>query len=60
MTYERVKNLKPSDLRRLSGVRSETFAKMLEVLQQQAKPKKKPGRPAKLSLEDQVLMTLEY
>ncbi len=38
-----------------------TFARMVTVLEEQVEPKKKkPGRPSKLSVEDQVLMSLEY
>lgn len=59
MTYERVKHLKLEEFKRLSGVRPETFRQMVTVLEQ-AKQQLKPGRPSKLSLEDQVLMTLEY
>lgn len=59
MTYEQVKNLKSAEFKRLSGVRLETFTQMVEVIRQ-AKRQQKPGRPSKLSLEDQVLMTLEY
>ena len=59
MTYEQVKNLKPGDFKRLCGVQPETFVKMLEVMLRTAKPKKKPGRPTKLSIEDQLLLTLE-
>lgn len=59
MTYEQVKHLKPEDFKRLCGVRPETFKQMVAVMQQ-AKQQLKPGRPSKLSLEDQVLMTLEY
>jgi len=33
MTYERVKNLKPEDFKRLCGVRQETFTQMVEVVQ---------------------------
>ena len=33
---------------------------MLEVMLRTAKPKKKAGRPTKLSIEDQLLLTLEY
>ncbi len=60
MTYERVKNLKPEDFKRLCGVRPETFIKMVGVVRTSSQPKLKTGRPGKLSLEDQVLMTLEY
>lgn len=60
MTYEQVKNLKPEEFKRLCGVRPETFAQMVEVVQAQSQAKQKTGRPGKLSLEDQLLMTLEY
>jgi hypothetical protein len=60
MSYEQVKNLKPEDFKRLSGVRPETFTQMLLVVRSHTQPKKKTGRPGKLSLEDQLLMTLEY
>lgn len=59
MTYEQVKHLKPEEFKRLCGVRKETFKQMVAVLDT-AKQQLKPGRPSKLSLEDQVLMTLEY
>lgn len=38
----------------------ETFVQMVEVVGTHERNKKKTGRPGKLSLEDQVLMTLEY
>jgi hypothetical protein len=60
MTYEQVKNLKSEDFKRLCGVRPDTFNEMLEVVRSQKRTKQKTGRPAKLSLEDQLLMTLEY
>lgn len=60
MTYEQVKNLKPEDFKRLCGVRPETFNQMVEVVSSLWLSKKKTGRPGKLSIEDQVLMTLEY
>ena len=59
MTYEQVKHLKPEEFKRLCGVRKETFKQMVAALDT-AKQQLKPGRPSKLSLEDQVLMTLEY
>jgi hypothetical protein len=60
MTYEQVKHLKPGEFKRLCGVRPETFAKMLEIMRLHTKPKKKAGRPTKLSLEDELLLSLEY
>jgi len=60
MTYEQVKNLKSEEFKRLCGVRPETFNQMLEVVRTLAQKKHKPGRPGKISMEDQLLMTLEY
>jgi hypothetical protein len=60
MTYEQVKILKPEDFKRLCGVRPETFNQMLEVVRSPSLAKQKTGRPSKLTLEDQLLMTLEY
>jgi len=60
MTYEQVKNLKPGDFKRLCGVRRETFSQMVEVVKTHSPAKQKTGRPGKLGLEDQLLMTLEY
>ena len=60
MTYEHVKSLKPEDFKRLCGVRPETFNQMLEAVRAHSRPKQKTGRPGKLCLEDQLLMTLEY
>jgi hypothetical protein len=53
-------NLKPEDFKRLCGVRPETFTHMVEVVKAHSPAKQKTGRPGKLSLEDQLLMTLEY
>ncbi|MEH1890518.1 MAG: IS5 family transposase, partial [Nostoc sp.] len=55
-----VKSLKPEDFKRLCGVRPDTFDQMLEAVRSHSKPKQKIGRPGKLNLEDQLLMTLEY
>jgi len=60
MTYEQIKDLKPDDFKRACGVHPQTFEKMLQVLREAGQQKIKPGRPAKLSLEDQLCMTLQY
>jgi hypothetical protein len=65
MRYEEVKDIKASDFRRLTGVKRETFAMMLAVLEEaQAKRKAaqayRGGKKPKLTLADQLLMTLEY
>ena len=57
MRYEEIKEWKDSDFKRLTGVKHETFKKMLVVLEREL-----PGfgRPPKLSRADQLLMTLMY
>ena len=52
-----IKDWKKSDFKRLTGVKRETFEKMLEVIN-----KELPnfGRPPKLNRADQLLMTLMY
>ncbi len=60
MKYEQAKHLKPAEFKRFWGVQLETFKQMVEIVEQQERQKKKTGRPGKISLEDQVLMTLEY
>jgi hypothetical protein len=60
MNYEQAQHLKPGEFKHFWGVKQETFKQMVEIVQQHSQQKKKAGRPGKISLEDQVLMTLEY
>jgi len=60
MKYEEAKKLIPSEFKRLCGVYPETFALMVEIVRVHQNQKKVSGRPSKLSVEDQILMTLEY
>jgi hypothetical protein len=61
MKYERAKELNGKEFRRLTGVKPATFEKMVEIVKAaQAKKKVRGGRPNKLTVEDMVLMTLEY
>jgi hypothetical protein len=61
MSYEQVKDLRPADFKRYCGVEPETFRRMVEVVSNRlTKARRKAGRPPKLSVEDQVLLTLEY
>lgn len=61
MRFDNVKHLKPEEFRRLTGVKLETFHKMIEIVDQAFREKKaKGGRPNKLSIPDMILMTLEY
>jgi hypothetical protein len=58
MTYEQLKELAPAEFKRFTGVQRPTFGKMVAALSEQARDKKKRGRPAKLALAAQVLVTL--
>ena len=61
MKYDNIKNLDPEKFRRLTGVKKKTFSEMLTVLQEAEILKMtRGGRPHKLSIEDRLLMTLEY
>ena len=61
MKYENTKELDDEKFRRLTGVKRETFNKMIDILKEEDSRKKaKGGRKNKLNLEDQLLMTLEY
>lgn len=59
--YEKVSRLNKEEFRRLTGIKIETFQKMMEVLSEAEKTHKaRGGKPNTLSLEDRLLMTLEY
>ncbi|RZI47178.1 transposase family protein, partial [Rickettsiales endosymbiont of Peranema trichophorum] len=61
MKYEQVKSLSEEQFRRLTGVKGATFDRMIEILEEaDQRKKKKGGRKNKLSLENQLLMALEY
>jgi Helix-turn-helix of DDE superfamily endonuclease len=61
MKYEQIRNLLDEQFRRLTGIKRQTFEKMLKILEDDDKNKKiKGGRKNKLSLENQLLMALEY
>lgn len=61
MGYEQIKDLRPALFKRYCGVKPETFQKMVTVVSDHlAEARIKSGRPPKLSVENQVLMTLEY
>jgi Helix-turn-helix of DDE superfamily endonuclease len=59
MRYEKVKNLKESDFKRLCGVKKETFLQMCETVSEAGSLEKR-GRKSGLLPEDQVLLTLSY
>lgn len=61
MSYEKIKDLRPALFKRHCGVKPDTFEKMVALVSDSIQKNQiKSGRPPKLSIEDQVLMTLEY
>ena len=61
MKYEQAKSLSDEQFRRLTGVKRGTFDRMIKILEEADKKKKtKGGRRNKLSMENQLLMALEY
>ena len=61
MKYKQIKDLEEEKFRRLTGVKRSTFNKMIDILSEADKKKKaRGGRKNKISLEDRLLMALEY
>jgi hypothetical protein len=65
MKFEQLKQVSDEKFRRITGVKRVTFNKMVDVVQffldEQTRVAKFPGgRPPKLSVENRILMTLEY
>ena len=61
MKYETIKEYSKEKFRRISGVKRETFNRMVEILQAAyAEKHKRRGRKPKLCIEDMLLATLEY
>lgn len=61
MKYPQIQGLEEDKFRRLTGVKRSTFEKMISILNDaDIKKKAKGGRKNKLSIEDQLLMALEY
>jgi hypothetical protein len=59
--YEELKNFPAKQFKRLTGVQRETFEKMTTILvEAQSKRYRKAGRKGGLSIEDKLLMALEY
>ena len=59
MRYEKAKDLKDKDFKRLCGVKKETFQEMCEVVKEVLSQETR-GRNSDLAVEDQVLLTLSY
>jgi len=61
MKFDQIKESSEEQFRGLTGVKKTTLKRMLDILREaDAKKKAKGGRKSKLSIEDQLLMALEY
>jgi hypothetical protein len=61
MLYEKLKKLSSANFKRYCGVQRKTFDKMCEIVRQKSAARHLiDGRPPKLEIEDQILLTLEY
>ena len=59
--YEKTMKLSDGDFKQIIGVTKETFAAMVETLSEAyAEKHKRRGRHAKLSIEDQLFLSLKY
>ena len=59
--YEKTKNLGPGAFRRLTGVKKVVFQEMVSIVKKaENKRKSRGGKPPHLTVEDRILMTLEY
>lgn len=62
VTYAQLRQRSPHKFKRYTGVKHKTFLKMLRWLRRyrQLHPPQKAGRPPKLPLADQLLLTIAY
>jgi len=61
MKYKKIRQLEATEFRRLTGVKPETFLEMVEILKQvEAIRRSRGGKPHRLTIEDRLLMALEY
>jgi len=59
--FEKTKKLSDTDFKQIIGVKRQTFNEMVEVLRiAYAEKHKKRGRHTKLTLENQLLLSLKY
>jgi len=59
--YKKIKKLEATEFRRLTGVKPETFLEMVSILRQEESIRmSRGGKPHRLTIEDRLLMSLEY
>ena len=60
MGYSELETLSNPEFKRLSGVSRQTYCEMVELLRPHLERRGKRGGQTKLSVEDQLLVALEY
>ncbi|WAU72335.1 IS5 family transposase [Acinetobacter sp. TR11] len=60
MRYENLTRFNDEEFKRLVGVHRPLFSKMMTILENSERAKKKSGRPHSLTLEDKLLLSLNY
>ena len=61
MKVATLKKMDEGNLRRITGVKRKTFEEMVRIIKEaDGKKREQGGRPSKTSIEEQILMTLEY
>lgn len=62
--YKKLEKLTDEEFKRNTGIQRKTFIEMIKIVEKATnkikKKAKNRGRKSKLSIEDQILMTLEY
>lgn len=61
MRYDKLQRYGDEEFRRLTGIKRQTFIKIVQILQAaEVKKKSRGGKPNILTMEDRLLMALEY
>ncbi len=60
MKYWKARQLSSKKFKRKTGISLKTYRIMVRLVKNKEAGKKKPGRPYKLIIEEQVLIALEY
>ncbi len=61
MRYDKLQKYDDEEFRRLTGIKRQTFIKLVQILQiAELNKKSRGGKPNALTIEDRLLMTLEY
>ena len=60
MKYEEISKYSDKKFKRVVGVNRTTFKRMLEILEEEYEQRHLRGRSTKLSLEDMLLVAMEY